>query len=1418
LPTYQFSTPDGHTWEADADHDLSDDEIMGLSEHVKTAAPEPMKPGPSLFSRAIALPARGVDYALGAAGEAIGSVLQSGPARAYASMFEGVPGAATPADIDAAKQKMTDLREGKTTPGTIIADAIPRPEGGVLGHVAAGSRAVVGMAADMGRDPAALGALGALRKLGLAGKALTAGASAMFAIEAGKAVTPELLQAQKLYDEDKGWSPRVTESVAKAVLLGGAATMGALHTPHALGEVVKATLPDRGGDVYRADPNATPDQVAALDATEATRAARGEEVAGGRVAALDRAVATLRAEESARARPQPAPRTAAAMGIDASQSRPAAFPLPSALPEPGAPVGADVGPTPARPGSQDAAGYQLMREVEEARAAAEPAVARQPVAEAPPSAASQAGVPPEIASWLDRAQSSTPTESAQPGAARAYALEGQPTAELMKMHAMLSERLQRGLMTDPEASAYLQIDKALKDPARLARQTAEAQVRAMAAVDPAARAATGTSTPEDVAGTASEPRLSVGESTTLADVAARSLAPETAPRLGAKVPGVRFSPAAAEVAAERGAEPAPIPDARTPEGYRKLAAQRDGGAQETLWTGGPGVARALKARLMELWRNEKGDTGKAKDTVGPAQEQIVAPWYEKLGRQFVRTMEPAFQATERLPVVGKELAGRQRAYVTDWEKLKGVADADSVRALQSVGLDVRNPKAMEANPLSGQIQAFIDGRASLESVPEAARPAAQRLLEIGQGLAKAKVEAGVIAPEDVLEHHWPRQTNVPESFTMMEKARQYARDNGGTVEDALSKLQQGGSQIMGTRATRTVGSSQARATGAAELTPDQYRTDWGAWFDDIRETTREVSEARHLGKNGQIALDLANKLNAIPADRNFALTLLDRLRGAEPQSGASRLSSNIRATQAGVGLITSPITQFGTLMNTAAETSVPATVKAIADTFTKPVLGPDKMPMRWTQPIRRLRAAMNEARLGAASRGSLNAEVAGSLADFYTKTNTAAGQKGTGYAGKVGRLWHVRGTSWTDGLMRVIADATAPHIVPDAWDAAKSGNKLAQRQLDNWHVDWRKDALTPDMVDTAARRISERSQFKVGIGDVPLWASSPWGKVAFQFQSFGYAHTQFVGQALDEARRGNVLPIAKLLTLGAGMGYLTNEAKHAIFQGKDPKKYDEVTLGQAAADAFGQGSHYSTEGARGKALAYIEGIGAAGGAGALSGAYERLASGDPSKILLGASGSDAEALARAGQELLTGNPGKAAGRFVQGMLPVGPLGLNPRELAGEALADKPVSNPGYGGRLLDYVREHPGALARGGTGELGPGDAGTSRQARADQGQLERESKLQKLATDETGTMITKPPEKPMDEKLKAARKATVMAQLQNELVKAIKLGATQDQLNAIKDKYMAMANEGERPVRMGWKASDKLGRRVILDEEEAAQ
>ncbi len=54
--------------------------------------------------------------------------------------------------------------------------------------------------------------------------------------------------------------------------------------------------------------------------------------------------------------------------------------------------------------------------------------------------------------------------------------------------------------------------------------------------------------------------------------------------------------------------------------------------------------------------------------------------------------------------------------------------------------------------------------------------------------------------------------------------------------------------------------------------------------------------------------------------------------------------------------------------------------------------------------------------------------------------------------------------------------------------------------------------LTPGQVLQAAKKFSDITQFRARPSDLPFFASSPWGKVFFQFKTFIYNQTKFVGR------------------------------------------------------------------------------------------------------------------------------------------------------------------------------------------------------------------------------------------------------------------------------------------------------------------
>jgi hypothetical protein len=88
--------------------------------------------------------------------------------------------------------------------------------------------------------------------------------------------------------------------------------------------------------------------------------------------------------------------------------------------------------------------------------------------------------------------------------------------------------------------------------------------------------------------------------------------------------------------------------------------------------------------------------------------------------------------------------------------------------------------------------------------------------------------------------------------------------------------------------------------------------------------------------------------------------------------------------------------------------------------------------------------------------------------------------------------------------------------------------------------------LTHDQQVQAARKVVEKTQFKVDPQDLPGWTDSPGGKLVSQFRTFSYQQGKFFSnEILKPAAKGNLAPLARLMAL-MPIGYGLYEARRAI--------------------------------------------------------------------------------------------------------------------------------------------------------------------------------------------------------------------------------------------------------------------------------
>lgn len=129
---------------------------------------------------------------------------------------------------------------------------------------------------------------------------------------------------------------------------------------------------------------------------------------------------------------------------------------------------------------------------------------------------------------------------------------------------------------------------------------------------------------------------------------------------------------------------------------------------------------------------------------------------------------------------------------------------------------------------------------------------------------------------------------------------------------------------------------------------------------------------------------------------------------------------------------------------------------------------------------------------------------------------------------------------------------------------AQKGDEATLRRL-GVTGEIKNNTLTMPQQIQAARKVVEKTQFKVDPQDLPGWVDSPGGKLVAQFRTFSYAQGKFVSnEILKPMKQGNFKPAARLLA-ALPLGYALYETRRAIDgrpQETDPTKLAVNVLGK----------------------------------------------------------------------------------------------------------------------------------------------------------------------------------------------------------------------------------------------------------------
>jgi hypothetical protein len=182
----------------------------------------------------------------------------------------------------------------------------------------------------------------------------------------------------------------------------------------------------------------------------------------------------------------------------------------------------------------------------------------------------------------------------------------------------------------------------------------------------------------------------------------------------------------------------------------------------------------------------------------------------------------------------------------------------------------------------------------------------------------------------------------------------------------------------------------------------------------------------------------------------------------------------------------------------------------------------------------KFRAAMRES---AERSGALRPDVVMELAANAARTSTTTGPL-------KGFMW---GIPTLDKAVRVHAFAVGEAVHA----AALKGNKHAKNLLETLGFKNFEDPKTIG-ADQVGLRLSNKTQFRTGPAQKPLWASTEMGRFVWQYKHFAYHWGILTRDMFMMAMRGNPGPLVKTITIG---GLITGEVVgdiRATLKGYDP--------------------------------------------------------------------------------------------------------------------------------------------------------------------------------------------------------------------------------------------------------------------------
>lgn len=310
--------------------------------------------------------------------------------------------------------------------------------------------------------------------------------------------------------------------------------------------------------------------------------------------------------------------------------------------------------------------------------------------------------------------------------------------------------------------------------------------------------------------------------------------------------------------------------------------------------------------------------------------------------------------------------------------------------------------------------------------------------------------------------------------------------------------------------------------------PDVLRTDKQVVADYLTRAYNRIYQVKNFGSKNQVGENLIKQLERQGYDAQTARTIMERSLGINPRNAkAEKLSNIARTAQAIIKLPLAAITNVNQTVNTASSFGTSRVLREVGEYL----MGGKKLKeLKSLKSGATLEATLREINDQWVGTGSIISKIAAPFFKDVEKFN------------------------------RVIAANTGMRAATDWFSKLlKNPNnpKLAER-LRGLGIDvqaaLQRGALTNEELLIAGQKAVKRTQFKTRALDLPATWSSPGGKVATQFKSFGFKHGQFIrDELLKPLTKGNPIPLTTYLLLGGVViGEGTNDVKAFINRKERP--------------------------------------------------------------------------------------------------------------------------------------------------------------------------------------------------------------------------------------------------------------------------